>query len=445
MQIIKKTGAFLLIFGLIGLLVAPLSAEEKLTLEEAYKMALENNHNLITLREQLKELDEDVTVVTSDILPQLDVSATADRRRSRQAFGDDPGRDQVVPGSATTDDSWRATATLSQPLYRAGQLLSARQIARLHREAAELDYFYETQQVLYQVASQFYGVELARKQIEIFENMKERAQTQLERSEAMYEEGMITRTPMLRARVQVAQAERELERAKNGLQLRLSELRRELGGDPIPARVEAQVETEVSLESIETYFESAQSNRRDYLGTERKLDQARQRVEMELAERYPSIDAQLTGTHYDEEVGDEDQEWMVSGTVSYPLFSGGRIEAEIRRARALHRQAEAGLGRMNEELRVQVEEAYRDVQTREKVLQALEQEVEAADENHREVTAKFEEGLSDQVEVSDAITILNEAELELASERINLKLDKLALELATGQFQESLLEQELKF
>jgi outer membrane protein TolC len=66
--------------------------------------------------------------------------------------------------------------------------------------------------------------------------------------------------------------------------------------------------------------------------------------------------------------------------------------------------------------------------------------VQSARENYREISAQFEEGLVDAVDVSDALTTLNESELRLASARNTLRLDRLRLKQALGTFAESHLE-----
>jgi outer membrane protein TolC len=74
------------------------------------------------------------------------------------------------------------------------------------------------------------------------------------------------------------------------------------------------------------------------------------------------------------------------------------------------------------------------------VVETIQQQVQSARENYREISAQFEEGLVDSADVSDALTTLNEAELRLASARNTLRLDRLRLELAIGTFAESHLE-----
>jgi len=77
---------------------------------------------------------------------------------------------------------------------------------------------------------------------------------------------------------------------------------------------------------------------------------------------------------------------------------------------------------------------YLDIKTQEKVLASLRDQVQSAQANYEQILAQFEEGLVSSVDVVDAQTALNEAELRLARAYYTYQLDQLRLRLATGTF-----------
>lgn len=421
MVVFLLTGIYLLAWCI------PVSAAG-LTLPEAYDLALKHNDKISSLRQEIRQSEENVSIATSGLLPRIELEATTVKRKD-------------LP--KTNEKNTIGQATLSQHIYQGGKVWYGRELALLYNRGQKLDYFRGVQNVLFSVANQFYQVKLNRKQIEILKNTRKRSQDQLKQARGRYEVDMTTRTPVLRAKVQLSRARQQLMEARNNYQVSLSELALELGTDTAPIPVQESLDSRLKLEKLGFYYSRAYTNRRDYLRAKNMLKQARKQVEIQMADRYPSLKVQATGSYYDEEVNTAEDNWEVMGLISYPLFSGGKEEAEINRAQAKYDQAKAQLERLQQQIKIQVKEAYSNFQTRQKVIKTLENQVSAAQKNYQEIDARSSEGLVNEVDVSDAITVLNEAQLRLATEKIRRRLTYLRLKLAVGKYQENLLSKRL--
>ena len=285
---------------------------------------------------------------------------------------------------------------------------------------------------------------LGRRSIEIAENALQRAIQQMDRARAQFEVGILTQTDVLRAEVQVAQSREQLERARNQYDIAIERLALEMGTEAVADSLEEPVERTFSSRPVAELFATALDNRQDYDQAAKQLQAAQQRVAFEKADFYPNLS--LTGEYIrtDEDAlfyGD-DYNWEASLVLSYPLFTGWQTSAEVDRARSEKNQAEFSLSRLRKQIRTEVRSVYLDIQTQQKVIDQLRQQVATARRNYEQVTAQFEQGLLTAVDQVDAFTALNEAENRLAQAYYTYQLDLIRLELATGTFQEDLLKKE---
>jgi TolC family type I secretion outer membrane protein len=411
---------------------APAQARDSaLTLEETYRIALENNEQVQVSRERLQQAKKQVDVATSGLLPQ--VSAEARHVRQKEfGFG----------GTAINPDDYNEVSLgLSQHLYQAGKVWSARQGAQYAHQGSRYRHFRRKQEILFNAGARFYDVLLGSRAIEIAENALKRAQRQLERAKGRYEVGVVTRTDVLRARVQVAQAREQLERARNQRAVAQENLALELGMDEVPGEVKEPPQQEFSDKSMRELYRIALRNRRDLQQARSELNATREEVDREWADFFPEVSASASYARTDEEdrfYGQEDT-WQASLQVSYPLFSGGRNTAEYHQAKSGVREARQGLMRLKRSIRTQVRSVYLDIQTQHKVIRQLREQVQTARRNYRQVTAQFEEGVATAVDQVDAFTALNEAENRLAQAYYTNQLNILQLRLTIGTFQQELL------
>jgi outer membrane protein len=404
-----------------------------LTLGEAYRIALENNEQVQVSRERLQQAEEQVEVATSGLFPQVSAEASYVRQKE---FGF--GGTAINP-----EDYGELSLSVSQHLYQAGKVWSSRQKARYAYQGSEYRHFRRKQEVLFNAGARFYDVLLGSRAIEIAENALQRAQRQLERAEGRYEVGVVTKTDVLRARVQVAQAREQLERARNQRAVALENLALELGMDEVPGKVKEPPQRELTEKSMPELYRVALENRRDLQQARKELNATQEEVHRQWADFFPELSARASYVRTDEEdrfYGSEDT-WQASLQLSYPLFTGGRNTAEYRQARSGVREARQSLMRLKRRIRTEVRNVYLEIQTQRKVIRQLREQVQTARRNYRQVTAQFEEGVATAVDQVDAFTALNEAESRLAQAYYTNQLNILRLRLTIGTFQQDLLSE----
>ncbi len=403
-------------------------AEEyrELTLEEAYHSALKHNERISVSGHRVDQAKEDIRIARSPLLPQIQVRGRHIRMKETTDLRLGTGPDHYN----------EASIQASQVLFHGGKLRIAIQASRFVAEGSEYEDYRTRQQILYSVSESFYNVLFARRFTEIAENQLTRSNQHMELARQRQEVGLVDMTAVLRARVQVAAAMEAVEDAKNNYTIAKEQLALEMGISTVPASVKEPESIEMEDAGVDAYIESAFKSRRDLMAAEKWLLAAEKQVEAERRDFLPSLS--LEGGYYrvDEDriyYGD-DYNWQAALVATYPLFTGLRDTAEIARARAMESEMQAAYNRAKQEIRLDVRSSYADIQTRKKMIRHLGEQVDAAQAHYDQVSAKFEEGLASTVDVVDAHTALNEAELSLANVYYRLQLDHLRLQLATGEF-----------
>lgn len=437
--------AFLFLAAVVPAMFLPATAVSEagppLCLERAYRIALEKNEQIKISRQQLRQAEADIATATSALYPQL----SARGAYTRQKETDITGGASSLGGFGNPDTYGTLTLRLDQHIYQWGKVWSGRNMARLYYEGSGYRHIRRVQEILYGVSVRYYEVLLGRRSIEIAENALNRAVQQLERARAQFEVGILTQTDVLRAEVQVAQSREQLERAKNQYDIAKERLALEMGIQSVPGPLEEPQKRSFEPVPMPALYETALARRWDLDQAKKQLRVAAERVDFERADFFPNLSFTGEYTRTDEKdlfYGDSDN-WEASLVVSYPLFTGWKNSAELARAKAERSQAEYSLARLRKQIRNEVRSVYLDIQTQQKVIEQLEQQVRSAQRNYRQVTARFEQGLVTAVDQVDAFTALNEAENRLAQAYYTYQLDLVRLKLATGTFQSDLLKKEM--
>ncbi len=152
---------------------------------------------------------------------------------------------------------------------------------------------------------------------------------------------------------------------------------------------------------------------------------------------WPSLSLEGNYARTQQDPGDgytPEESLSVSLSVNLPLFDAGLRSARIDEAKARHRKARLALRSMEEQVDLEVEEAYLAVCTARKVAEALTEQVTYALANYEAVRRQFSAGTADSVDVVDANTLLVTAERELTEARYTHQMAIIGLERVQGVF-----------
>jgi len=407
------------------------TSSDTLSLSEAYRMVLERNENIQQSRQEGERAQQDRKIARSELLPEIDLFGEVIGQKANSQFG------TPVPG-----DEVNYGVVGRQSIYEGGKVWEGLDVADNRLEQQEKNFFRDRQNIMFDMARRYYNVLLTRRSVDIAESALKRARDQLRLAEGRFEAGVVTKTAVLRAQVDVADAREQLQRARNNFDVTRESLAVELGVEDLDRPLKEVRQDTFQGKPMSHYEAVAEQKRRDLQRASLEVQAQEGEVAIEQADWWPDLDAVARYERYEEERfrGDE-QNWQFTLDVSYPLFNGFRDSSEIQRAKEEQEQSRQALERRRREVRLEVREALLDVRTQRSVIESLEEQLDSAQQNFDQVQGEFEAGVTSSGDVTDALTALTEAELRLAQARYQFQIDLLALKLATGEFQEDMLSE----
>ncbi len=404
---------------------APLLDDDApLTLHDAVRLTNHHDERLGVEGEAYVQTIIDRQRAIALFLPTVGVAPSYTRR-----MGDLSGtsqRDQFdvsVLGSVNLFDGFRKDAQL----YRTAATIESRGAALLNLQATVL---LETVAVFFDVLRREGAVDVLRNtsalQDERLRDIRTRRDTGLARPlEVSQAEAQAAST-----RVQLIAAQTDVRNSRSALAL--------LTAVPMATRpVIDDYVVPLQLPMLDEWLALAQAQRQDILAADRALQAARHDVQVAVGQYYPSITLDLEYLLTIDNVSTEHQ-WTGVLRANLPIFSAGRIEADVRTAWSRVRQAMLDASRVRREVVREVEQAYQTFESARDQVAELNRRVAAAELALRQAEGSYDAGLATNLERLTAQDELLSARLDLLTQQFVHKVAYLALLRVSGQLQQEL-------
>jgi outer membrane protein len=183
---------------------------------------------------------------------------------------------------------------------------------------------------------------------------------------------------------------------------------------------------------MEELIERALAQREDLRAAGEAVRAARADVQNAIGQYYPSVtfnaNAFLTRENFDEAA-----KWNAVLSLNLPIFTAGRIEADVREAWSFLRVAALNESQLRRRIEQDVKFRVEQWRTSTVKLREIEAQIRAARESYRQATAGLAAGTSISLDVLSAQDVVLRAELDRASEEFNRKVIYLDLLRTTGR------------
>jgi len=460
-----------LLLAVAALLVSGLGAQASdalsLTLADAIELALEQNRTLAGAEASEEAARARLAQANAAFLPKITGSASYTRLdevpyMDASGFGDmfaplaapfdslvqdgylnpaaleglsgGTGSDRITMGD---DDIYSIALQVQQPLFTGGALLNARSAASHGLRAAEANTRRTGDETRYAVTEAYVGAVQARAALAVTGDAVEQMGAHLSDLEAMYAEGMLIESDIMRARVQMSEVELQHNAAEHLVQLAEASLAFQIGLDP-GTRIEAVdplTSGGVPERSLDDWTERALAARPDLLGVSEGVKAAGNAVAIARAEYLPQL--VFVGSYgwdrpdrsYDPEFYEH---WSATLALEMNIFDWFGRENRVREAGAVRREAEHGLAMMKDAVVLDVKRCYLELDEAARAVEIAERGVVQARESMRVTRESFRSGVASNSDVLDAQTALTGSEMNRVAALARLRLAEAGLDLATG-------------
>jgi outer membrane protein TolC len=127
-------------------------------------------------------------------------------------------------------------------------------------------------------------------------------------------------------------------------------------------------------------------------------------------------------------------------SVSFPIFTGGRIDAEVRTAWSFLREALLVESQTRRRITQEIDRAVRNLGASQDRIAELSVQLKAATDAFNQADASYKAGLATNLERVTAQDAMLQAQLALATETIDQKVLWLSLLRSCGTLRETMLE-----
>ena len=420
---------FLLPIGAAALIAAaPTTASaQHFDLAGAYRAAAENDPEFQAAAATRDAALESVAIARAALRPNVSFGGSATLVS-----------DSVREPDTGSDTYSRLSLSLeaSQPVYRPDRTVRLGQ-ARIREEKAEIDFAVRVQELIDRVVERYFGVLEATDDYRFAQTNREAIAQQLRQAQQRFEVGLIAITDVEEAKSRFDLASAREIGAKNALDNAREAMRETIGeypeelaslGEDLPLRIPDPAD-------IDEWTGTALERNLMIRSASFAVAIAKEGIRLAGTGGEPAIDvfgqAQAQDSNRNP-VGREDVSASVGLRLQWPFYTGGRVSAQTREARALHREAMHMQERARRNAVRLTRQAYLGVESAIARVGALTQAVVSSQSALDAVDAGFQVGTRTSVDVLDAQRDLFQAQNDLAAARYDYIRNALKLRLAAG-------------
>jgi outer membrane protein TolC len=268
---------------------------------------------------------------------------------------------------------------------------------------------------------------------------------QLETAKALYQQtlerrqaGLLAQIDVNRALVQTETEEQRLDTLTNDLAKQKINLARLTGLPPVETY---DITDKVPFSagptiSVDEALQQALADRADLKSADAQILAAQKSKAAAKSERLPTLavsaDYGAIGVNPSQSHGT----FTVTGSLKVPIWTGGRVEGDIEQADAAVEQRRAEQEDLRSRIESDVRNAFLDLQSAAKQVHLAEANQDVARQTLDLTQQRFQAGITDSVEVSQARQAVAQADLDYISAVFAHNLAKLSLARATGKAEE---------
>lgn len=448
----------LLIAALLLLAATAYSQEQAvlLSLEDAINMALTKNQDILKADQDIIKAKSAVTEYKSDAYPQLQFNAEwkhnlliptqeVDMGGAFNPILIGLGIPPIQPSEIdiAPPDEFTFNVGLTQNIYTFGRLYNAIKLAKVYEGIAQTGHEVIEADVKLEVSEAYFQVLFAKELVEVAGKALEQSEQTRDNLKAKFEQGLISEFDYLRSEVEASNRKPPYISAQNGVTLSEKNLKRLIGLDlSTPIVTTSQFsETPVELDLYEARTE-ALNNRQELTLFNLKSESAKRTYGIYRSDMLPSIsgfsDYTWAGSEQTGFGGSGDLEWInfwTAGLRLYvPIFDGLRNYGRMKQAKATQMQAELDKLKLEDAIRLEVENKLITLGSIQAEFIAVRKAVEFAQRTVELAKLRFDNGLGTQLDVLDAETALILARQNQAEARYRYNVGNAQLYRALGRY-----------
>jgi outer membrane protein len=430
---------------LLSLILLPAggAAQDKknyFTLEQSISIALENSYKIKARDERIAQTNDVMKQSRADFLPKAGINYSYNYLSEvpinrYTLFG------QGVEIPVGTQNNWRWGTFVRQPIFTGFALLSNYRLAELGIDQSQLELDQEKLDLVLRVKQAYFDILGADKAVEVAQTTVESLSQTVKVARSFFEVGMIPVNDVLKAEVELANAQQSLVRAKNAAQTTRATFNTVLVR-PVnePVEVEDILVFKPEMGNYDAYVKIALENRPEIKLLDVGLLQSDQQIRLAKSKYYPEIG--VTYTYLKQ--GDtpslsgspfvDANSWEVLAVANWTFFEWGKTYYSVKEKESAKRQILQTKSDVEDGIRLQVKQAILDLDSSASNIPVTQKGIESGEENLRVNAERYKAQVSTITDLLDAQTLLARARLDYYRALYDHNLAKARLDRALGNY-----------
>ena len=387
-----------------------------ISIEAALELALARSEEIVIAQAGVDRAGSEQIRARSDLFPQLSASASYDRALASEFeglfdVGDLTDLEDLPFGQKNT---WRLDFSFTQNLYSGGRIAAQTDVARTSRQAAEINLASTRAQLMLEVVQAYYDAALTERLVEIAEATYKQADATYQQVSVAYNAGSQPEFELVRSQVTRDNQRPTIIRRRADRDIAMLRLRQLL---EIPASERIAVSVPLDADTLGppapfaagvllASVEAPDVSRAPIRQAETAVQQSEALVRVARSQRLPTITftSGYGEVAYPSGAIPEDfrRNWTIGAVAQVPILTGGRLRADVAIAQAEARMAEARLQQARELAALDTQSALEELRASVSAWEASAGTIRQAQRAYEIAELRYREGVSTQVELSDA-------------------------------------------
>lgn len=394
-----------------------LAAPMPLSLEESIQMALSKNPAVQIAAADREKSAWGLTEAKAGKYPSLSLGSSYNVN------------DQSVD---LTSEDVSNSVRMSWQLYTGGRVENQIEQAKLGLTSADLNIEKTKQQLTLDTTTAYYNVLQAGNMVsvgrETVDNLKEHQRV----VEAKYEAGIVAKSDVLRADVELSNAEQNLIKYENQNALAISSLNNLMNADPsTQLQLTDELKYTPETKTLEESIALAKANRPDIAQADASVQSADNGVKIAEGGKLPTVSVSAS-SGWKNSILPNDNNWSVGLSASWNIFDAGVTNSKIKQAESSRERAALQAEQVLDNVEQEVRQSYLSMKEAEKRLETVNVAVDKAKEDLYIAKEKYSAGVGTNLDVIDAQLALTQAKTNHIQALYDYNLNRAKLDKAIG-------------
>ncbi|MDY0189611.1 MAG: TolC family protein [Desulfuromonas sp.] len=443
----------------LGVGWSALACSATLTFAQANQLALQQNPQMLLSRAKIAEAQGALQQAQGNLLPKLQASYSASgsdgamnafgmKLSQGQASFNDFGAAEFNPLVAQTlytepdnlndpgwTDNYQSKLELQIPIFNGGKVYGYLLKAQAYLNAAQHGDALARQQLTFEVLKAYAGVRTAVAFVDVAAKAIQAANSYAELTDKLCVQGVVARNDQLRAQLNLGTVKLQHREAQNYLAKSYDQLQL-LVGSELGQQFSVSDNLAISLPTDDLVTLRAQlvQHNPGLRALQEQVAAGSAEVKIAKADYLPHFNLMVSEewNNPDFELGGQSST-LVAGVVSWDLFDLGVRRGAVDQAYARLNQQTARLSMAQDQLRLQLDAAWRDAELATERVAVCELSIQQAEEAERLELLRYQKGVSTMAELLQIQTQLDQARSDLVAANYQQIMQRAGVLLALGR------------